>query len=115
MSTVEVHDQGLRLRLTRLERLLALHGDVSVPWSAVTGLEVVPDAYAAVVGWRAPGLGIPGLRLLGTWRTSHGSEFVDVTGHLPGVRVGLRDQPFVSLLVGTGGADELAALIAEHL
>ena len=115
MSTVEVHDEGLHLALTRLERLLALHGDVIVPWSAVTGLEVVPDAYAAVAGWRAPGLGIPGLRLLGTWRTPDGPAFVDVTGHLPGVRVALRDQPFVSLIVGTANADELVSLIAEHL
>lgn len=114
MSSVEVHDEGLRLRLTRLERLLALHGDVVVPWTAVSGIEVVSDAHAAVVGVRAPGLGLPN-RLLGTWRTSHGPEFVDVTGHLPGVRVGLRDQPFVSLLVGTADADELAALVSAHL
>ncbi|HYJ75702.1 MAG TPA: hypothetical protein VEV65_08885 [Kineosporiaceae bacterium] len=115
MSTVEVHDEELALRLTRFERLLALHGDVVVPWPAVTGVEVVPDAYTAVVGLRAPGLGLPGLRLLGTWRTSRGAEFVDVTGHLPGVRIGLRDQPFVSLLIGTADADALAALVAKHV
>jgi hypothetical protein len=115
VGTVEVHDEGLRLRLTRFERVLALHGDVVVPWAAVTGVEVVPDAYAAVTGWRAPGLGVPGLRLLGTWRTPRGPEFVDVTGRPPGVRVSLRDQPFVSLLIGTADADQLAALIAEHL
>lgn len=114
MSDVEVHDEGLRLRLTRLERLLALHADIEVPWSAVTGLEVVPDAYAAIAGVRAPGLGLPH-RLLGTWRTADGPEFVDVTGRLPGVRIGLRDQPFVSLLVGTADAGELATLITEHL
>jgi hypothetical protein len=115
MSTVDVHDEELRLRLSRFERLLALHGDVVVPWRAVTGVEVVPDAYTAVVGLRAPGLGLPGLRLLGTWRTSHGAEFVDVTGHRPGVRIALRDQPFASLLVGTADADALAALVTQHL
>ena len=115
MSTIEVHDDELRLRLTRFERLLALHADVAVPWAAVTGVEVVPDAYTAVVGVRAPGLGLPGLRLLGTWRTPRGPEFVDVTGHAPGVRIGLRNQPFVSLLVSSTDADALAALVSEHL
>jgi hypothetical protein len=115
MSTVEVHEDELRLRLTRFERLLALHGDVRVPWAAVTGVEVVPDAYTAVVGLRAPGLALPGRRLLGTWRTSRGPEFVDVTGHLPGVRIALRDQPFVSLLVGSADAGALAALVTRHL
>ena len=115
MSTVEVHDDELRLRLTRFERLLALHADVAVPWPAVTGVEVVPDAYTAVVGVRAPGLGLPGLRLLGTWRTPRGPEFVDVTGHAPGVRIALRDQPFVSLLVSSADADALAALVSRHL
>ena len=115
MSTVEVHDDAFRLRLTRFERLLALHGDLVVPWAAVTGAEVVPDAYAAVAGLRAPGLGLPRLRLLGTWRTPRGAEFVDVTRHLPGVRLALRDQPFVSVLVGTADAEALAALVGRHL
>jgi hypothetical protein len=115
MSTVEVHENELRLRLTRLERLLALHGDVTVPWPAVTGVEVVPDAYIAVLGLRAPGLALPGRRLLGTWRTPRGPEFVDVTGHVPGVRLALRHQPFVSLLVSSADADALAAMVAQHL
>jgi hypothetical protein len=119
MSTVEVQDDAFRLRLTRFERLLALHGDLVVPWGAVTGVEVVPDAYAAVVGLRAPGLALPGLRLLGTWRTPRGPEFVDVASrperHLPGVRLALRDQPFASVLVGTADADALAALVRRHV
>jgi hypothetical protein len=115
MSTVEVGDAELRLRLTRFERLLALHGDVVVPWSAVTGVDVLPDAYNAVVGLRAPGLGLPGRRLLGTWRTSRGPEFVDVTGHRPGVRIALRDQPFEALILSTDDPDALASLVGDHL
>jgi hypothetical protein len=115
MSTIEVGDDAFRVRLSRFERLLALHGDLVVPWTAVTAVEVVPDAYAAVAGLRAPGLGLPGLRLLGTWRTSRGPGFVDVTGHLPGVRLALRDQPFVSVLVSTADADALATLVTRHM
>jgi len=119
VSTVEIQDDAFRLRLTPFERLLSLHGDLVVPWAAVTGVEVIPDAYAAVVGLRAPGLALPGLRLLGTWRTSRGPEFVDVPSRrehqVPGVRLALRDQPFVSVLVGASDADALAALVERHV
>ena len=111
MSTVTVTDRTLTISLTTAEKVAGLHRDVQVPLAAVTAVEVVPDALAAVRGVRAPGLAWPGLRKVGTWRSKGGAEFVVAAHRQPGVRVRLQGQKLDSLLVGTPDAVELARTI----
>ena len=68
MSAVSMTSRELVIELTTAERVAALHRDIRFPLSAIAGVEVVPDALAAVRGWRAPGLALPGRAKIGTWR-----------------------------------------------
>ncbi len=100
MATVTTTPQTLHVSLTRAERVLGLLRDLEVPRSAVRAVEVVPDGLAAVRGLRAPGLGLPGLRLIGTWRRRGEKALVSVRRGQPAVRVRLTGQRFDTLLLG---------------
>ncbi|MEV0128421.1 hypothetical protein AB0H83_08135 [Dactylosporangium sp. NPDC050688] len=113
MATATVDNEFLAIELTTAEHVLALHGDVRVPRAAITEVELLPDGYAAARGLRAPGLQIPKRRLLATMWTRKGREFVAVRGGEPAVRVTLRDQRWVAVLVSTPQAADLAARLKD--
>jgi hypothetical protein len=111
MSIAYINGRDLCISLTRSEKIAGLRGDLRVPLSAVTSVELLPDALAGVKGVRAPGLALPGLRKVGTWRTREGAEFVLARAGESGVRVRLEGQRLSSLLLGAPDADELAQAI----
>jgi pimeloyl-ACP methyl ester carboxylesterase len=111
VSTLQVTPDRVVLRLSTTEKLAAVHGDLTVPRSAITGVELVEDGVGAARGLRAPGLGVPGRRKLGTWRSWTGRQFVDVRRAQPALRIELAPgQRYTRLLVG---ADDAAALAGE--
>ena len=87
--------------------------DLTVPLGAVSAVEVVPDALAAVSGLRAPGLGLPS-RKVGTWRRRGERSLVSVRRGQPALRLRLDGQRVDTVLVGlpdpAAVATELAAL-----
>src|SRR3954469_9434869 len=107
MSTLLIEDGTVTVHLTTGEKVAGLHGDVEFPLSAVTAVEVVPDALAAVHGMRAPGLSLPGVRKVGPWRTKEGSEFVVASAGQSGVRLHLQGEKLSSVLVGDTDAAQL--------
>jgi hypothetical protein len=111
MSSVSLNPSQLTVELTAAEKVAGLHGDITVPLSAITGVEVVPDALAAAHGLRAPGLSMPGARKIGTWRTGDGAEFVIAGRGQGGVRLSLTGQKLASLLLGDDDAEALAERI----
>ncbi|MBB3086549.1 hypothetical protein [Geodermatophilus sabuli] len=108
MATVTTSPQTFTLTLTRGEKLLGLLRDLDVPRSAVESVDVVPDGLTAVRGIRAPGLGLPGVRAIGTWRRRGEKSMVSVRRGQPAVRVRLTGQRFDTLLVGADDAATLA-------
>jgi hypothetical protein len=112
--SVYVGETSLEIRLSWVEKVGAAHGSFSVPLSAITGVEVMPDGLAAVRGLRAPGLGLPGARMLGTWRGKFGKEFVNVRRGEAAVRITLAGQPFNSLLIGAEDPVALAERLTVH-
>src|SRR5690348_3151975 len=111
MSAVSLNPTELTVELTTAEKVAGLHGDVTVPLTAITAVEVVPDALAAARGLRAPGMALPGVRKIGTWRSTRGAEFVVARGGQAGVRLTLTGQKFASLLIGDDDAEGLAARV----
>ncbi|MER7457694.1 hypothetical protein [Micromonospora sp. NPDC126480] len=108
MAVVEIDRDSVHVRLSTAEKIWALRGDVTFPRSAVRQVEVLPDGLAATRGLRAPGLGLPGLRKVGTWRGRAGTEFVSVRGGEPAVRITLAGQRYDAVLIGAAGPEQLA-------
>lgn len=85
--------------------------DVTIPLTAITAVDVVPDALTAARGLRAPGLSLPGRRKIGTWRTRRGAEFVVAGRGQAGVRLTLTGHKLASVLLGDDNAQDLAERI----
>ncbi len=113
MTMLRIGDATLVVSFTRPEKVFGLLRDQHIPLTAVHGVEVVPDGLTAAKGLRAPGLGLPGRRKLGTWRSRTGTTLVAVRGHGPAVRVTLAGHRYAALLVTTedpeGFREELTA------
>jgi hypothetical protein len=89
MATLTTTPSALTVTLSRFEKFFGMLRDRTFPRSAVTAVELCPEGLHAVRGLRAPGLGLPGVRLVGTWRRRGAKSLVSVRGGQPAVRVTL--------------------------
>jgi len=112
MAEVIVDGEHLVLRLTALEKAKALHGDVRVPLTSVTSVEVLDDAIGAAHGLRS-GASVPGAVVAGTV-TSEDTKIFAVVPHGThrGVRVTLEGAGFDQLIVGCVDPGEVASRLA---
>ena len=104
MTTINLSGDRLEVRFRPLEKLAGLLRDLDVPTSAITSVTVEPDGLAGAKGIRAPGLGIPGVRKLGTWRGRHRKAMVSVRRDQAAVRITLTGQKYDELLLGVDDA-----------
>jgi hypothetical protein len=109
MATISVEEDRLRVTFPTREKLLGLVGDLDVPVSSVTSAREVGSWRADVRGWRV-GLGLPGVWLLGTWRSRGHRQLVALRRGRPAVRVVLRDEKYDELLIE---APDPAAVLAR--
>jgi hypothetical protein len=101
MATIDKQGDELVVTLTAAEKAFALRGGIRVAAAHVADVTVVPEGIKAVRGLRAPGLGLPGVRAVGTWRRRGWKEFVSVRRGQPALRITLDGPGFDSLLIGT--------------
>jgi hypothetical protein len=115
MATMQLTPRFLTVQLTRGEKIGGLLRDVEVPLTAVRAVEVVDEPLRAITGIRAPGLDLPGVRKIGTWRRRGGRTLVCVRRNQPAVRIRLEGARFDVLLVGSDDAAADAAAITAAL
>lgn len=108
MSAVVVTDSHVEIHFTRGEKVGGLVRDQRIPRTAVTDATVVTDPVGATSGMRAPGLGIPRRRKVGTWRKVGHRMLVCVRAGEPALRLELEGQRYDSVLIGTDRAEDLA-------
>ena len=69
MAELLIEDGALHVRLSALEKLGALRGDIMIPLRSVTAVRVSDNPWSEELrGIRAPGTGLPGVISLGTRR-----------------------------------------------
>ncbi|MGH3445306.1 MAG: hypothetical protein ACRDPB_08020 [Nocardioidaceae bacterium] len=85
MADLLIDDDTVTVSLSGIEKVEALHGDVTVPRSAIVGARAVADGMAEVHGLRMPGTGFPGLIMVGTFRHPRGTTFAVCHGQQPAV------------------------------
>ena len=99
---------SLVLKLTTLEKVEGIHGEIRVPVSAVQSVEVLDDAIHAVHGLKMPGSEIPGVFAMGTFVSGQGTIFAMVHHHTKrGLRVRLSGQSYMALIVGLDDPEQV--------
>jgi hypothetical protein len=101
MAKVIEKDGVLTLKLSRLEKIGALHGDISVASSQLISKSDVSNPWTKehLRGTRSPGTGIPYRILLGTMRFKGGKDFCAIYKRTPAVIYEFKDAPFKRWIV----------------
>lgn len=106
MATITVGpDDQVRVTFPTSEKVLGLVRDVRVPRSAVRSAHPV-RSWREVRGWRV-GLGLPTIRLVGTWRRRGGKQLVSLRRGVPAVRLELDGMGYDEILVSTPDASRV--------
>jgi hypothetical protein len=115
MASLVIEHDELVVRLSQLEQIAAVRGDLHVPLCAVRSVSAEKAPYAALRGIRAPGTCVPrtlayGVRLL----TGGRPDFAALHGRGPAVRVELAPEAaFGRLLVTVEDPGAAVAALQE--
>jgi hypothetical protein len=109
MANLRIDDDNVTVELSTAEKVEAVHGDVIVPRRSIVSVRVVDDAMAEVRGLRAPGTGLPGVIMVGTWRDLKRTTFAVCHGRGPGVVLELVDGPFDRIVITAENPDDALA------
>jgi hypothetical protein len=99
VAELRIDDDSVTVELSAAEKVECLHGDLVVPRSAVASARAVLDGMAEVHGLRAPGTGVPGMVLAGTFRDGGSRTFAVCHHRRPAVVLELDGQSFDRVVV----------------
>jgi hypothetical protein len=118
MATITSTPTTLSVTFSPYEKVGGLLRDISLPRAAISSVTVEPDGIKAAKGLRAPGLGLPGLRKIGTWRgRADGRTMrtaVSVRVNQPALRIELSGTSWDQLIIGHDQADRIVADLAPR-
>lgn len=94
MATLAVNRNDLVVRLSALEKIGALRGNIRVPLASVRAVRVSDTPWSELRGIRAPGTGLPGVISLCTRRGPGVHDFAAVYGRRPAIVVEMTGASF---------------------
>jgi hypothetical protein len=109
MATIAVDGNDLVVRLSALEKIGTLRGDIRLPLASVRVVRVSEIPWSELRGIRAPGTGVPGVISLCTRRGPGVHDFAAVYGQRPALVVEMTGASFDRLVVSCADAAEAAA------
>ena len=114
MAHLQINDGKVRLNLSRMERIGALHSSPEAKLSDIESVEVVENPWSAehLKGMRAPGTGIPFRVLLGTMKYRGGKDFCAIYRRTPSAIITLKKGPFKRWIFEIKDMGEIKALEA---
>jgi hypothetical protein len=114
MANLQIIDGRVRLDLSRLEKMGALHSSPEVELSDVGAIEIIENPWSSdyLRGIRAPGTGFPYRVLLGTMRYKGGKDFCAIYRRTPSAIITLKSGPFKRWIFEIKDFSEIDALKA---
>ena len=112
MASLMITAETVTVQLSAVEKAEALHGNVTVPRSAITSARAVDDGMDEIHGLRMPGTGIPGLLMVGTVRDRDFVTFAVCRARRPAIVIDLAGQPYNRLVITSDDAEAVAAGLA---
>jgi hypothetical protein len=113
VANLLISADSVTVQLSAWEKGEALHGNLTFPRSAITGVRVMSSCLDEVDGFKLVGSGIPGAVKVGTWRGGQGgSTFAACHGNGPGLVIDLAGEHYDRIVVTLDDAEVLAAQLA---
>jgi hypothetical protein len=99
MAQITIADGVLTVQLRSVDKILALHGNLSVPLSHIRGVEVRPEeAFQFFHGLRV-GTNIPHVLTAGTFFTPAGKLFFDMRDPERSIGIDLEHDTYTRLII----------------
>jgi len=100
MAHLDITDDRLKVRMSVVDQILALHGNLEIPVAHVRGAAVrPPEAYSWFHGFKLPGTNLPGVVTAGSFLTNNGWVFYDVHDPSRTIRIDLDHETYRRLVV----------------
>ncbi|TFC47571.1 hypothetical protein E3T26_09190 [Cryobacterium sp. TMT1-21] len=110
MASLRVHPDRLEIHLTKAERTISLRKeDLVVARENIRSVTITDDPWIWIRGIRAPGLEVPLLLAVGTWKFHGGKDFLAIKRRRPAVVIDLVDEDFSRVILTTNHAPDLIA------
>ena len=113
MAQLIVDGPDVVIKLRRIEKFWAFHGDVRVPLTAVRRIRTPANVWATMRGWRSTGTGIPGFVAMGKRRHGTGYDFTLVFKQRPAVVLECNGAEFGEVTVCVDDPLATAARLAD--
>ena len=112
MAEIRVTNDELIVHVVGFDKVLALHGNLTIPLSHVTGADTdVQEAMKVWVGVKVAGSGIPGVVRAGTWAEGDGFVFWDVHEGNRAIAISLDHEHYKRLVIEVDNPEEAVARI----
>lgn len=115
MARLEIVENGLWIRLSFGEKLMAVHGDLFIPVTSLRGAQVADEQWLNTVGFRVPGTAIPGLVIYGTYLKRKQRDFIVWSRPKQVLQLNLSGTPFNRVILGVDDAATMAVEVNEAL
>jgi hypothetical protein len=113
VANLLISDGSVTVQLSDWEKAEALHGDMTFPRSAITGVRVVSSSADEVPGMKLIGSGIPGALKVGTWADGKtGRTFAACHGNGPGLVIDLAGEHYDRVVMTLDNAEVLAGQLS---
>jgi hypothetical protein len=113
MSSLLVDDDRLVLCLSRVQAVMGLARQVSMPLADITSVSVVPDGMALDLGLRVGGTGIPRRLAFGRYRKKGVRTFAAVYCGEPALVVETGGGDWNRLVISVDDAGDVAARVRD--
>ncbi len=109
MANLVITDDTVTVQMSAAEKAEALHRDLTVPRSAITGVRVVSSGIDAVHGFKLVGAGIPGVLMVGTFKGAEGSTFAICHRNGPALVIDIRGEHFDRIIITVDNPEQVAS------
>jgi len=112
MATITIDAGQVSISMSRLDRILALKGELTIPLEHITGITIRPEEARSWFHGLRIGTSIPGVLIAGTFYTGDGKVFYDVHNPEQTIAIELQDDSYQRVIVQVDDPETTAALIA---
>ncbi|TFC05335.1 hypothetical protein [Cryobacterium mannosilyticum] len=110
MASLRVHPDRLEIHLTKAEKTLSLRrDDLVVQRENIRSVTITDDPWIWIRGIKAPGLELPLVLAVGTWKFHGGKDFLAIKRKRQAVVIDLVEEDFARVILTTNHAPDLIA------